>query len=48
MTIDGPDQSDFVDDVSTHEPPILLDNINIEDEYSYDIESIKTRVERYK
>ena len=38
--IDGPDQSDFVDDVSTHEPPILLDNINIEDEYSYDIESI--------
>ena len=35
--VDGPDQSDYV---STHEPPLLLDNINIEDEYSYDIESI--------
>ena len=38
--VDGPDQSDFIDVVSTHEPPLSLDSINIEDEYSYDIESI--------
>ena len=38
--VNGPDQSDLIDNVSTHELPLLLDNINIEDEYSYDIESI--------
>ena len=36
----GQDQSNFIDDVSTYEPALVLDNINIEDEYSYDIESV--------
>ena len=36
----GQDQSNFIDDVSTYEPALVLDNISIEDEYSYDIESV--------
>ena len=38
--IDRPDQPDFIDDVSTHKPALVLDNINIEDECTYDIETI--------
>ena len=36
----GQDQSNFIDDVSTYEPALVLDNISIEDEYSYDIDSV--------